>query len=243
MSSKSLLLLGVALVGFIFLKNQPESRTSENYPLVKAELAHNLALMDVNSPEITPDSPDKIPDLANCPICKGSRVQVHADGHKTPCPYHGTTAEELSENLMNLSKMIAEMREEDEFYKHSLEKRLDVIDRVHIQRNETKPIVKPAVQQPNKSVITRTVANNCPCGCQHQVANCNCRSTCPGKQLPAYTQVVVNKPLMRKRMVCDGRSCYEVYEEVPQQQYNSPATKAPVQNWRQNRRKLLFGRH
>jgi len=236
------LLIGVAVFAFFYLMPKKESLSEQNNNLIKAQLAHALALTDSQTKPIDKDD-DKIPSLADCPLCKGTKIQIHADGHKTPCPYHGTTTEELLQKHMDLSELIAEMQEEDKAFKIQMANKLDEIDIAHKQPNP--PIIKPIPNHPY-TVAPQVVSNNCPCGCKHTVANCNCRSTCPGKQLPAYTYVA-NKPVMRKKIVCSNGSCYETYEAVPQQittkttvkQSVSPVISGPIATWNQKRIKLL----
>jgi hypothetical protein len=89
-----LVIAAIIVLILLFNRNNKADNdlTKEQYLKVKAELAHELSQHKVNKPiipNIVPD--DKTPELANCPICKGTKWQVHADGHKTPCPYHGSS--------------------------------------------------------------------------------------------------------------------------------------------------------
>lgn len=212
-----LLIIGAIIVGFFLLKKEPVS-SDDNYNQIKAELAHNLALTETDSPNITPDPDNKIPDLATCPICNGTRIQVHGDGHKTPCPYHGATTEDLM-------VILGKMEEQNALFKDKLNDRLDQIDKDQVQLKQT-------YQQNQIKTTTpsyRAVQTHCPCGCNHNVANCNCRPTCPGKRLAPLTYVA-NKPVVqnqtrmetRSRIVCSGGSCRVEYYTVPvpQQQYS-----------------------
>jgi hypothetical protein len=177
-------IIAVVIVGFFLLKDKKESEgqvTKQELLDIKADLAHNLALHTTLKP-VNPDpQPDNvIPELADCPLCKGSKYITHADGHKTPCPYHGNANQELEDAIMNLS---ANLAEKDKFILalnadvKSLKGKLDLIDQTH----------KPE---------TKLVANPCPCGCNHLVRDCNCVASCPGKRLEVYKEVQVSKPII-----------------------------------------------
>ncbi len=57
----------------------------------KKEIASSFdtAEKEVFKDDIKPDVVGPHPDPDKC-ICKGSGVIVQGDGHKTPCPYHGS---------------------------------------------------------------------------------------------------------------------------------------------------------
>ena len=170
---KNILIIGAVLFGLFFI-SQKGKQEGADLNRIKADLAHNLVYTSQNDVDPIPNPDDKIPDLKDCPICHGTRIQVHGDGHKTPCPYHGN-------------------------------------QEVEIPKIELPLVTIPPPSRPK--VIAK--ATHCPCGCNHNVSNCNCRATCPGKKLPAYTYVTVKKPVITTksysssggRWVCNGRSC------------------------------------
>ena len=57
----------------------------------KKEIASSFdtAEKEVFKDDVKPDVVGPHPDPKKC-ICKGSGVIVQGDGHKTPCPYHGS---------------------------------------------------------------------------------------------------------------------------------------------------------
>lgn len=183
------LLIVAVIVGFFLLKDTKEANSDisqAEYLRIKADLAHNLA-SEITSKPVNPDlEPDNnvIPELANCPLCKGTKQITHADGHKTPCPYHGNANEELEDAIMNLSARIAD--KEKQFF----ELIADVKD--------TKGKLALIDQNHKVEPQTKLIANSCPCGCNHLVKDCNCAASCPGKQLEVYKQVAIISPERRE---------------------------------------------
>ena len=182
-------LLIAAVIGAFFLYNSDKKANSgldeATYLKAKAELSHSLAQETALQPIPTPE-PDinVIPELAKCPLCKGTKKITHADGHQTPCPYHGNANEELEDHIMELSARIAEKEKDFLTVMADLKAtkgRLALIDQAH----------KPE---------TKLVANSCPCGCSHLVKDCNCAASCPGKKLDVYTTVSVSKPILSPEM-------------------------------------------
>ena len=57
----------------------------------KKEIASSFdtAEKEIFKDDVTPDVVGPHPDPNKC-ICKGSGIIVQGDGHKTPCPYHGS---------------------------------------------------------------------------------------------------------------------------------------------------------
>lgn len=160
----------------------------------KAKVSAALATVKPdNTPSVSPDTaPNTVPDLQDCNLCDGTGYVTHADGHKTPCPYHGSQVQlqELQDKYMTLSeKMAVQQKYGEDLYKYLLD-----------DQEKQKLIIKPEPQKaptPEKQLK----ATFCPCGCNHNVANCNCRVSCPGKKLPAYTYVAVKQPAIERREV------------------------------------------
>lgn len=178
----------IVIIGFFLLKDKKESEgqvTKQELLDIKADLAHNLALhttLKPINPDIKPDD-NVVPELANCPLCKGSRFITHADGHRTPCPYHGNANEELEEAIMNLSANLAEKDKQLAILIADIKAtkgKLDLIDQHHKQET-----------------VTKLLPNACPCGCNHLIKDCNCVASCPGKKMEVYTKVTTtaSKPV------------------------------------------------
>lgn len=180
----------VIIIGFLFFSQTREPTKSTIDPvIVKAQLAHNLTYLSKNKPiiDVIPNQPDTIPDLANCPICKGTKFQTHADGHKTPCPYHGTSLEELFEEIENLSLRLTERDSKLELLQHDLiatRNKLNEIDKLTRQPQLT---VSNRTQYNQPAQLKKTYLDvrnqGCPCGCRHSLGNCTCRASCPGKAI------------------------------------------------------------
>lgn len=192
----------VIIIGFLFFNQTREPTKSIVDPVVvKAQLAHNLTYLSKNKPiiDVIPDQPDTIPDLANCPICKGTRVQTHADGHKTPCPYHGTSMEELFDEIENLSLRLTERDSKLELLQHDLiatRNKLNEIDKLTRQPQLT---VSNRTQYNQPAQLKKTYLDvrnqGCPCGCRHSLGNCTCRASCPGKAiLRNHQQIIQQQP-------------------------------------------------
>ena len=200
-----------------------------NSDLTQEELLNNKAkisaeLATVKTDTVNVISPDTIPDLQNCDLCDGTGYITHADGHKTPCPYHGSQVqlEELQDKFMTLSeKMAVQQKYGEDLYTYLLD-----------QQEKQKLIIKP---EPQKAPIPdkQLKKTSCPCGCRHDVVNCNCRASCPGKQLPAYTYVTAKKPIIQRREITVTQPLPPVVKEQTIEKKTTVLTPYPSSELRQ----------
>lgn len=180
------------IIGGIYLYTNRTSGglTQEELLNNKAKLSAELATVKPEGtvlPNITPDN--NVPPLNECNLCDGTGYITHADGHKTPCPYHGSQMQiqELQEAVNDLTDRVSVHKKYGE----------DLYAYLMDQREKQKLLIRP---EPQKAPVPdkQLKATFCPCGCKHNVANCTCRASCPGKRLPAYTYTT-QKPVVQQR--------------------------------------------
>jgi hypothetical protein len=144
--NNSWLIIAAIIVGVTLNKVNTDAKIQLNedqYLKIKAELAHTLVEQTTFKPVDPIPQPvipnNEVPELADCPLCKGSKIITHADGHKTPCPYHG---EQLQNAIMELSAKIAEKEQELITVMAGVRAnraKLDLIDKNH--KVERQPII------------------------------------------------------------------------------------------------------